>query len=394
MASDSGGIDWTEIPSGIPPPGVTPNFANPESNAYITRDVMYGFLPLMIVFLVLRIYARIHTGFKFGPDDFLSIAAAGSITAFCGVLLSLLDNPLGHHQYDIPVSDITDDFLRKNLVFVVLFATSAMLVKCSLLVLYLRIFRPIVTVNWIIYLCIGVISAFYISTLTAYSVLCSPRPGFSWVVSQVVCGTAALNIAVVQGVFGPVSDLVVMLIPMTLVLPLSLPPKKKVAVAGIFLTGSLALACSIVNCVLRFKERTSVDYTWEGTYPGSMAIIELTIGHICCSLPTFPPLFMAIRKLKWAQSAAEGFKNYSCSTDKGSEIAVPIPSAQGPRPEVPAAIPSGRLTGLRSFVQRVRGLEPRPASRVANGSNQEESRNELNSVDMDYHAQLRTTAGV
>jgi hypothetical protein len=126
-----------------------------------------------------------------------------------------------------------------NLSFIVLYSTSSMLVKVTLLVLYLRIFKPVKSVVIIIYTCIGIITAFYTATLIAYIVQCIPRTTGSaaWLMSQAKCGPFALRVSAVQGVFGPVSDFVILMIPLSLVIPMRLPFQKKLAVASIFLTG-------------------------------------------------------------------------------------------------------------------------------------------------------------
>ena len=142
----------------------------------------------------------------------------------------MLDNPYGIHLYNVPIAALTDHFLRLNLVFIVLWATSTLLVKATLLVLYLRIFRPALWMHWAIYTTIAVVSAFYLATVIADVVKCTPKPGGGgWLVSQQVCGPAALDIAVAQGVFGPVSDLVILLIPMVMVAPLKMERGRKVA---------------------------------------------------------------------------------------------------------------------------------------------------------------------
>jgi hypothetical protein len=71
------GVDLTKldpailamIPAGMPPEGVIPNFVNPESQDRIVAIVIYVTLPLMLFFVALRVYARLHIGHWFGADD-------------------------------------------------------------------------------------------------------------------------------------------------------------------------------------------------------------------------------------------------------------------------------------------------------------------------------------
>lgn len=63
------GVDLSQFPSMQPPPGEVSNFENPASIAYIGRNVMYTFLPLMFVFLALRLFSRLRVRYNFGADD-------------------------------------------------------------------------------------------------------------------------------------------------------------------------------------------------------------------------------------------------------------------------------------------------------------------------------------
>lgn len=61
-------IDLSQIPSGQPPEGVMPNFVDPESIGYIPRIGIYILLPLMLIFLALRIGTRVKLN-HVGADD-------------------------------------------------------------------------------------------------------------------------------------------------------------------------------------------------------------------------------------------------------------------------------------------------------------------------------------
>lgn len=115
-----------------------------------------------------------------------------------------------------------------------------MLVKVSLLALYLRVFKPSRKVNIIIYTCIGVVMAFYLSTMIAELVVGIPKSGNGgWQEAQMNYGPFGLDVSAVRGVFGIVSDFAILLIPLTQIVQLNLPLKRKVVLVCIFLTGLL-----------------------------------------------------------------------------------------------------------------------------------------------------------
>lgn len=52
-----------------PPPGITPNFENPETKAPQLISVVVGFLTVTSFFVLLRVYTRIYISKAFGIDD-------------------------------------------------------------------------------------------------------------------------------------------------------------------------------------------------------------------------------------------------------------------------------------------------------------------------------------
>lgn len=115
-----------------------------------------------------------------------------------------------------------------------------MMVKLSLLVMYLRLFKPVQLVKIIIYVCIGVVTCFYMATVIAELVVGIPRAGDSgWYAAQLRYGPVGLDVSSVRGVFGIVSDFGILFIPLSQVIKLNLPLKRKVTLICIFLTGLL-----------------------------------------------------------------------------------------------------------------------------------------------------------
>lgn len=62
-------MDPTQMPAGVPPEGVMPNFVDPPSLSPVYRGIIYSFVPLMFVFVVCRLYVRTRTFRDFGFDD-------------------------------------------------------------------------------------------------------------------------------------------------------------------------------------------------------------------------------------------------------------------------------------------------------------------------------------
>lgn len=114
-----------------------------------------------------------------------------------------------------------------------------MLLKISLLALYLRLFKSIKKVTIAIYICAGITILFYLATMIAELVIGIPRRSEGWEVAQIRYGPFGLNVSVARGFFGFVSDFVILFIPLTQIIRLHLPLRKKIALLCIFLTGLL-----------------------------------------------------------------------------------------------------------------------------------------------------------
>lgn len=62
-------LDPTMTPSRPPPTGVIPNFVHPASNAHISVIVTSIMLPLVLVFVSLRVYSNLWINRRFAGSD-------------------------------------------------------------------------------------------------------------------------------------------------------------------------------------------------------------------------------------------------------------------------------------------------------------------------------------
>ena len=112
--------------------------------------------------------------------------------------------------------------------------------KVSLLLLYLKIFRPNVGLRYCIYVSLGFISLFYSGTFIAYAVLSIPKPGQSQLAAILSVDTAKdIPLGIMLGVVGATTDFFLFCLPIPVVWKLQLPLRKKIGVLAIFTTGLL-----------------------------------------------------------------------------------------------------------------------------------------------------------
>lgn len=120
-------------------------------------------------------------------------------------------------------------------------SVSLLLVKLTILALYHRIFQPSPWAYRSIRIGICFVTIFYLITVGVLLVSCVPRGGQTWLTRAASgsCPTTQVRIALSQGVFGLLSDLYVLAIPIWQVSRLSLKGKRKAGIMIVFTTGLL-----------------------------------------------------------------------------------------------------------------------------------------------------------
>jgi hypothetical protein len=131
--------------------------------------------------------------------------------------------------------------LQANMASLIIYALTAACIKTTLLLLYLRIFRPSTTANVMIWLGIASVTLFYLACAVVYIILFVPRPGgnTAWGKMSHRTSMIILDLAAAQGVVGCVQDLYILIIPIHLVSGLRLARRRKIGVIALFLTGLL-----------------------------------------------------------------------------------------------------------------------------------------------------------
>ncbi|KAI0146916.1 hypothetical protein GGR57DRAFT_506356 [Xylariaceae sp. FL1272] len=284
--------------------------------------------------------------------------------AYCGTSLpTLLDDVLGRHSWDIPVSVITPPFFKYALASTVLYTIGAVLIKVSVLALCLRIFSPSRRAGYAIWLGIVFITSFYVALLVAQVYFFAPHTGdggWGSPKNNKRSGYPARVINFAQGIVGVVSDFYVLGIPIVLVLKLYLPLRKRIGVSCIFITGLL--------------------------------FAELNIGILCACMPVgfvvFRGLVLKVETSMW--SLLKYFRSRSripdASPDTNAETGITEP-ATSPLPK----IPRWNLTGLTSLFRNSQPEQPKTESTSSLNATKP-TYIELTSVDYDYHSQMKQQA--
>lgn len=144
-------------------------------------------------------------------------------------------------MWDVPVSAVTDSFLKKTYAINLLYIISSALVRASIFFLYYRLFGHIRSTKNVIHAGLATCIVFYTIVAIIHLNYCTPRPSDGgWNLPAFErCAEPDIRLSIAQAAFGSAFDLFLLLLPVVQVLRLNMPLRKRVGVAAIFMTGSL-----------------------------------------------------------------------------------------------------------------------------------------------------------
>jgi hypothetical protein len=333
-----------EFPIQAPPPGVTPNFVNPDSSAYQIYITAAVCIVLMLFFTVARLVAKISLRQKFLLGDEI-VFYAGLVSALFNVVVnkplsqtptnpskSLTPNPIqffciafigmtvacvsggafGRDAWNV----VLGAFTKSQLVLALLIETelpiAICLVKCSVLMLYYHVFRVLTWMRIISIISMVVVITWHVSLAIAFAVMCSPSTGdgqLDFLAAFVSDSCTKTRILVVlQGAGNVVTDIFLVILPLPAVWTLRLPLSRKLAISAMFSVGLTAVASSIIGLVYRYHFYVQGDNNIRlavALWVTSMT--EEAAGIMICCMPATAVVFKSVKgPLKsWLSSVSE-----------------------------------------------------------------------------------------
>ncbi|KAH8591908.1 hypothetical protein B0O99DRAFT_744136 [Bisporella sp. PMI_857] len=271
-----------------PPPGVIPDFEHPESRGYQVIIAIAVLFPLATLFLVLRIYTRAIIVRNVGSDDYAIILAWILLIGFVITSILTVNLGMGVHLWNVPLTTFSPHFLKMGVVNGVFYGLSFLLVKVSILLLYLRLspyylFRIAV---WVVM----VTTAVY-SVLGSFAFLFNCQPiAKTWdiTITDGKCINVA-KIAMTHASLSIVTDIAMLILPIALARKLKLPIKQRVGLAGIFMAGTFVCIVSSIRMKVIMEFVRTADFTWVVAEATVWSIMEVCIGVICACLASFKP---------------------------------------------------------------------------------------------------------
>ncbi|KAI1660725.1 hypothetical protein F4813DRAFT_348153 [Daldinia decipiens] len=284
-------------------------YFNPNYNPYsqpvlIGTGILFIFIPILSVGF--RFYARSISSAKLGIDDWITIPSM----VIC-IVLSIIQiiattvGGLGTHQILVNGQIVHTEqlyvFEKTRYAYQLLGTIGLWVIKLSVLLFYRRIFsiRAFRMVNNVF---IGLTTAWGIAFTFMVAFQCVPVSTF-WDKFEIEYGAACIKVQpfyLSLAISDLILDASIFVIPMPHVHRLKMPWKQKIAVAGIFLLGSVVVAIGITRAVIfgwviSFTTAQPVvyfsDITWYTSGTLFWHLVENVVGLLGCCLPIYAPVF-------------------------------------------------------------------------------------------------------
>ncbi|KAH7067116.1 hypothetical protein FB567DRAFT_259816 [Paraphoma chrysanthemicola] len=274
------------------PPGIEPNFENPESIAY--RVIIVAVIGPVIAIPIcgLRLYTKRYILRNTGWDDH-AIALAVLLALGFSILTGYqTTNGLGNHIWDVPSYKFHALMKIGDIAGPIFYNISTLFIKVSLCLFYLRL-SPFLGFRVAVY-AVMVVSIIY-SLLAAF--------GFAWVCQPIekywdfsITTGSCINLTaffLATACINAGTDLTLLVLPLFIIKDLRLPMRRKIGVGLLLMTGSFVCVVSLirVQIVVKGMHTTTVDGTWGMVANFNWLLIEMWLGIVCTCLPALHTFF-------------------------------------------------------------------------------------------------------
>ncbi|CAG8980596.1 hypothetical protein HYALB_00013746 [Hymenoscyphus albidus] len=252
------------------------------SNARQVQIPAVVFLVLCPLIVAIRFWGHTRGSVNhLGIDDWTILGSLAFAIVVSALMLASCDYGFGKH---IATLSPTEKKMTLKLFYVAqaFYKLNINLTKCSILLLYLRIFvqRPFRILCWIL---LAIVPTYGIASTSASIWQCNPIPR-AW--DKTIQGSC-INITAswfANAGFSIVTDIIILALPMPLVYSLKLEKPHKVALALVFALGGFVVVTSVLRSTTLHFSSTSMDTTYD-IASSIWTIIESNIGIICACLP-------------------------------------------------------------------------------------------------------------
>ncbi|KAK8044772.1 hypothetical protein PG993_004796 [Apiospora rasikravindrae] len=244
------------------------------------------------VIVLIKVYIRFRTFKRIDLDDWASLIGASFVIAITGVIGSVFQEAgLDSSSARASPGQIADSkFADRLFVFLLLAGVPNGFAKLSILFFLRNIFprraRP--WTAWCIWTGITVVVLFYVIQVLYIGIHCGPQACTVNEQVDIAKATASINLAL---------DIFILVLAVVNVWTLKMSRRHKIGVIAVFMTGILAVACSITVLYYRVVTTQDPDAVWvQVLIPLVLVIYEPSIALITASLPAAPAAWARFRQ--------------------------------------------------------------------------------------------------
>ncbi|KAI9924228.1 hypothetical protein ASPWEDRAFT_42662 [Aspergillus wentii DTO 134E9] len=307
-----------------PPPGITPNLANPSSDGDVLVIIGSVMIGIMLVIASLRFYVKFFMRRKPSPDDWTTLVAVlGTIAYFVICMFAVKKAKFGTHMWDLSIAHM----MSKKFIITAFFSNWVTAIvwafaKTSFFLMYLQLFKPFNWLRYAVYFGLFINWGFYISVIAATLYFTAPAPGQSWQDSfSSNRYRRSLNTTIPIAAGSLVLDIYIFILPVACIWPLNMTMNKKFGVLAVFATGLAACVASSLS--IYFKDHLDHhqdDYTYYTLPVLLMALVEMCVGISASCMPPLTHLFKH-GNLQWSKVSSvilRPFQSLHSGSWKGS----------------------------------------------------------------------------
>ncbi|KAK8206031.1 hypothetical protein IWZ01DRAFT_63863 [Phyllosticta capitalensis] len=276
----------------ILPHGMQYITASDGSRQPIFLAVLGNLFILNVIFISLRLYCRIQHIGEAGKDDYFILAAFIVAIGMSVQSIVHVTYGTGTHTETIPRENFVTIY-KHWYAYQLVYPLALCLVKQSILVLYHRIFVHQRIRTWIKVVAYFVLIDTIITEIV--NIFECSHPSRAWDVDDFPRGCINLEAAYfARSATAILTDFIILLMPLPMLARLQIPKRRRAAVIGMFLIGSLSLCASIARLIATYNWSVSNDPSYTAIWILLWSHIEVQVAICTACAITLRPIFRKV----------------------------------------------------------------------------------------------------
>ncbi|KAI1750015.1 hypothetical protein F4782DRAFT_511019 [Xylaria castorea] len=276
-------------PAIAPPPGMEARLGDPVPSSpgilfFITTSAV-----LSTFFVATRAYVRLRMAKSLSLPDVLTFIAYGLLIGLIAVFYKFaVDIGFYVHQWNISLKYYSNYQYFFHIVSC-LYAVILLTTKAAILLEWVSIFAPRTrsTFSWVCHTLLGINVAFYLALLILANTICTPLEHTWDPLTEGHCNNGKLLLTVSAAV-NSMSDLVIFILPQTVIWKLNMTQKQKLGCSIVFAIGFVAVVASIIRLASLLYYYRQADETYNTSAFLLWSLAEVTAIFLVLCVPSAP----------------------------------------------------------------------------------------------------------